>query len=69
MLDFRTTCPLGNMTHAPNYERFMQFIKTKAAYFYKSKETTIYGYRYVKDPLNYWFKFYNFTTYHNTLAA
>lgn len=29
ILDFRSDCPLGNMTHAPNYQILMQFLKPK----------------------------------------
>lgn len=67
VLDFRTDCLLGNQTDAPGYQALIQFIKPKAAYLINETTRSIWGYRYFKDPLNYWFAFYNFTTYHETL--
>ena len=68
MLDFRTDCPLGNSTDQPHRNSLMQFIPPKEAYLFKVQEASVRGYRYIKDPINYFYKYYELEPYHLALS-
>ena len=67
MLDLRTTCPIGNNSERIGLSKMIQFIPEKKAYYFKELGEEVRGYRYIKDSLNYFYKFYNFETYHSII--
>ena len=67
LLDFRTNCPL-NLTQQQAFKSMTQFLLPKKTYLFTEEGKDIHGYRYIKDPLNYYYQYYNFEAYHLTLA-
>jgi hypothetical protein len=60
LLDLRTNCPIGNQTERLGFNLLLQLVPSGKAYFFRVNGTEIRGYRYIKDPQNYFFKFYDF---------
>ena len=68
LLDIRTNCMIGNATDRTRFSQLVELIPVKKAYYFKNQvDGEIRGYRYVKDPLNYYFKLYNFEIYNQVL--